>query len=74
MHPIAAVQVEYSPFTLDIEDDQIALLNTCRELGVAVIAYSLLGRGLLTGQFKSLDDFEEGDFRRLIPRFVLYSF
>ncbi|KXN92675.1 Aldo-keto reductase yakc [NADP(+)] [Leucoagaricus sp. SymC.cos] len=69
VHPITAVQVEYSPFTLDIEDDKIALLKTCRELGVAVIAYSPLGRGLLTGQYKSPDDFEEGDFRRGIPKF-----
>ncbi|KXN92671.1 Aldo-keto reductase yakc [NADP(+)] [Leucoagaricus sp. SymC.cos] len=71
VHPITAVQVEYSPFTLDIEDDKIALLKTCRELGVAVIAYSPLGRGLLTGQYKSPDDFEEGDFRRAIPKFVI---
>lgn len=49
VHPIAAVQVEYSPFTLDIEDPKIALLQTCRELGVAIIAYSPLGRGLLSG-------------------------
>lgn len=50
VHPIAAIQVEYSPFTLDIEDEKIALLKTARELGVAVVAYSPLGRGLLTGQ------------------------
>jgi aryl-alcohol dehydrogenase-like predicted oxidoreductase len=49
VHPIAAVQVEYSPFTLDIEDPKIALLQACRELGVATIAYSPLGRGLLSG-------------------------
>ena len=51
VHPIAAVQVEYSPFTLDIEDDKIGLLKTCRELGVTVVAYSPLGRGMLTGRF-----------------------
>ena len=51
VHPITAVQVEYLPFTLDIEDDKIALLKTCRELGVAVVAYSPLGRGMLTGRF-----------------------
>ena len=50
IHPIAAVQVEYSPFQLSIEDDKIALLKTARELGVKVVAYSPLGRGLLTGQ------------------------
>jgi aryl-alcohol dehydrogenase-like predicted oxidoreductase len=51
VHPIAAVQVEYSPFTLDIEDPKIALLKTCRELGVAIVAYSPLGRGLLSGLY-----------------------
>lgn len=51
VHPIAAVQVEFSPFTLDIMDEKIGLLKTARELGVAVIAYSPLGRGLLTGQY-----------------------
>jgi aryl-alcohol dehydrogenase-like predicted oxidoreductase len=51
VHPIAAVQVEYSPFTLDIEDPKIALLDTCRELGITVVAYSPLGRGLLSGLY-----------------------
>ncbi|KAJ6517190.1 NADP-dependent oxidoreductase domain-containing protein [Mycena vitilis] len=49
VHPIAAVQVEYSAFTLDIEDPNIALLQTCRELGITTVAYSPLGRGLLSG-------------------------
>ena len=57
VHPIAAVQVEYSPFCLDIEDEKIGLLNACRELGVTVVAYSPLGRGLLTGTFVSLSFF-----------------
>ena len=69
VHPIAAVQIEYSPFTMDIEDPQIALLQTCRELGVATVAYSPLGRGMLTGQYRSNKDFEEGDWRRVAPRF-----
>lgn len=69
IHPIAAVQVEYSPFTLDIEDEKIALLKTCRELGVAVVAYSPLGRGMLTGRFKSVDELEDGDFRKHIPKY-----
>ncbi|KAF8632483.1 hypothetical protein AX15_001852 [Amanita polypyramis BW_CC] len=69
VHPISVVQVEYSPFTLDIEDEKIGLLKACRELGITVVAYAPLGRGLLTGQIKSLDDFEEGDFRRAIPKF-----
>jgi len=74
VHPIAAVQIEYSPFTLDIEDEKIGLLKTCRELGVAVVAYSPLGRGLLTGQYKSPDDFEDGDFRKFVPRFSKENF
>ncbi len=69
VHPIAAAQIEYSPFTMDIEDPKIALLKTCRELGVATVAYSPLGRGMLTGQYKSNKDFEEGDWRRTAPRF-----
>ncbi|KAJ7300908.1 Aldo/keto reductase [Mycena albidolilacea] len=74
VHPIAAIQVEYSPFTLDIEDPKIGLLATARELGVQVVAYSPLGRGLLTGQYKSLDDFEDGDFRKAIPRYSAENF
>ncbi|EIM91148.1 Aldo/keto reductase [Stereum hirsutum FP-91666 SS1] len=74
VHPIAAVQVEFSPFTLDIMDEKIGLLKTARELGVAVIAYSPLGRGLLTGQYKSPDDFAEDDFRRFVPRYSKENF
>ncbi|KAF9527667.1 NADP-dependent oxidoreductase domain-containing protein [Crepidotus variabilis] len=74
VHPIAAVQVEYSPFFLGIEDEKIALLKTCRELGVTVIAYSPLGRGLLTGAYKSPDDFEKDDWRRNVPRFSKENF
>ena len=54
VHPISAVQVEYSPFSLDIEDEKIGLLKACRELGVTVVAYSPLGRGMLTGRYVSL--------------------
>ncbi|CAB4435727.1 unnamed protein product [Rhizophagus irregularis] len=67
VHPIAAVQIEYSPWTLDIETNGI--MEACRELGVTIVAYSPLGRGFLTGRYKSIDDFEPNDFRRLIPRF-----
>ncbi|KAJ7149636.1 Aldo keto reductase [Mycena filopes] len=74
VHPIAAVQVEYSPFTLDIEDPKINLLNTARELGVKIIAYSPLGRGLLTGQYRSPDDLEDGDYRKIIPRYNATNF
>ncbi|CAJ2501011.1 Uu.00g038640.m01.CDS01 [Anthostomella pinea] len=66
VHPIAAVQVEYSPFSTEIED---GLLQACRELGVAVVAYSPLSRGLLSGQIKSRDGFGEDDIRRFYPRF-----
>jgi aryl-alcohol dehydrogenase-like predicted oxidoreductase len=51
VHPIAAYQVEYSPFCLDIERDDVGLLKTCRELGITVVAYSPLGRGLLSGKY-----------------------
>ncbi|KAF7974980.1 hypothetical protein HWV62_10727 [Athelia sp. TMB] len=74
VHPISALQVEYSPFTLDIEDPKVALLQTARELGVAIVAYAPLGRGLLTGQYKSPDDFEEGDFRRSVARYSKENF
>jgi len=69
VHPIAAVQVEYSPFSMEIESPQYNLLKTCRELGVATVAYSPLGRGFLTGQFRSNKSFEPQDFRRYAPRF-----
>lgn len=71
---IDAVEVEYSPFSMDIEDPQIDLLRTCRELGVAVVAYSPLGRGFLTGTIKSRDDFDPGDWRRMAPRFSEENF
>ncbi|KAA8571405.1 hypothetical protein EYC84_001408 [Monilinia fructicola] len=56
VHHIDAVQVEYSPFALDIEQNDV--LKTCRQLGIAIVAYSPLGRGFLTGQYKSRADFE----------------
>jgi len=70
VHPIRAYQIEYSPFSMDIEKPEIGLLAACRELGIATVAYSPLGRGMLTGQYRSVDDFDEGDFRRTIPRFA----
>src|SRR5215208_7231766 len=66
VHPISALQTEYSLWTRDPED---AVLPTVRELGIGFVAYSPLGRGFLSGRFQSPDDFEEGDFRRYHPRF-----
>ncbi|KAJ7660173.1 NADP-dependent oxidoreductase domain-containing protein [Mycena polygramma] len=75
VHPISAVQIEYSPFSLDIEHARgTNLLETARELGVAIIAYSPLGRGLLTGAIKSPDQFEATDVRRYMPRFYPENF
>ncbi|EMD00079.1 hypothetical protein BAUCODRAFT_364570 [Baudoinia panamericana UAMH 10762] len=69
VHPIAAAQMEYSPFALEIEDAQTEFLKTANELGVALVAYSPLGRGFLTGTIKSRDDFDQGDGRLFHPRF-----
>jgi aryl-alcohol dehydrogenase-like predicted oxidoreductase len=66
VHPIAAVQNEYSLFTREPEDE---LLPTLRELGIALVAYSPLGRGFLGGRFRSLDDLAPDDWRRNNPRF-----
>ncbi|RDW74179.1 aldo-keto reductase yakc [Coleophoma crateriformis] len=69
VHPIAAVQLEYSPFALEIESDQTNLLKAARELGVKIVAYSPLGRGFLTNTIKSRDDFDPKDTRVSHPRF-----
>uniref|UniRef100_A0A8H7XLH4 NADP-dependent oxidoreductase domain-containing protein n=1 Tax=Psilocybe cubensis TaxID=181762 RepID=A0A8H7XLH4_PSICU len=74
VHPVAAIQIEYSPFYLDIENDKVALLKTCRELGIAVVAYSPLGRGMLTGTYKSHDDIPDGEWRKTIPKFSRENF
>ncbi len=66
VHAIAALQTEYSLWTRDVEDD---VLPTCRELGIAFVAYSPLGRGFLTGTFKRPEDIPENDYRRHSPRF-----
>jgi hypothetical protein len=63
-----------SPFALEIESEQVGLLKACRELGCAVIAYSPIGRGMLGGQIRNPDDFEEGDFRKNAPRFSAENF
>lgn len=74
VHHVAAVQVEYSPFSLEIESEQIAILKTARELGVAVVAYSPLSRGILSGQVRSRADFGPGDIRSFLPRFSEENF
>ncbi|KAH7304247.1 NADP-dependent oxidoreductase domain-containing protein [Stachybotrys elegans] len=73
VHPITALQIEYSPFALEIEDSKIALLNTCRELGIAVVAYSPLGRGILTG-VKTYEDFAADAFLSTLPRYSKENF
>ncbi|KAG8680229.1 hypothetical protein FRC09_018383 [Ceratobasidium sp. 395] len=73
VHPIAAIQVEYSPFILDIEQKG-HLLETARELGITVVAYSPLGRGLLTGQITSHDEIPDDDFRKTIPKYSAANF
>jgi aryl-alcohol dehydrogenase-like predicted oxidoreductase len=66
VHPIAALQSEYSLFSRDVE---AAVLPACRELGIGFVAYAPLGRGFLSGKYRSPADFPEGDYRRTAPRF-----
>ncbi len=66
VHPVTAVQTEYSLWTRDVERD---ILPVCRELGIGFVAYSPLGRGFLTGGIKKTEDLAEDDWRRLSPRF-----
>ena len=66
VHPITALQTEYSLWTREVEDE---ILPTCRELGIGFVAYSPLGRGFLSGRFKGPEDLDENDFRRHGPRF-----
>ncbi|MET8784400.1 aldo/keto reductase [Streptomyces sp. NPDC004589] len=67
VHPITAVQTEYSMWS---RDPEAAVLPTCRELGIGFVPYSPLGRGFLAGRFTSPDELDEGDFRRSGPRFT----
>lgn len=71
VHPIAALQTEYSLFSRDIEGE---ILDTCRELGIGLVPYSPLGRGLLTGTIASTADLAANDFRRRQPRFAEGAF
>jgi aryl-alcohol dehydrogenase-like predicted oxidoreductase len=66
VHPITAVQTEYSLWTRDVEPE---ILPTLEELGIGLVAYSPLGRGFLSGRFTSPEELDEGDFRRYAPRF-----
>jgi len=72
VHPIAALQSEYSLWTRDPETNGV--LDTCRELGIGFVAYSPLGRGFLTGKIQKPEDLEETDWRRQNPRFVGENF
>jgi len=67
IHPIAALQSEYSLWTRDVENNEV--LETCRELGIGFVAYSPLGRGFLSGEIKKFEDLAEDDYRRHSPRF-----
>lgn len=71
VHPIAALQTEYSLWSREPEDE---LLDTCRELGIAFVAYSPLGRGFLSGAIRSIDDLAADDGRRYLPRFMEENF
>jgi aryl-alcohol dehydrogenase-like predicted oxidoreductase len=66
VHPIAALQSEWSMWSRDIEDE---IVPTCRGLGIGIVPFSPLGRGMLTGRITSIDDLAEGDMRRSHPRF-----
>lgn len=68
VHPVTAVQSEYSLWSTDIENTS---LPVARELGMGFVAYSPLGRGFLTGKIKKFEDFEPGDYRRTLPRFCV---
>ncbi|KAJ9603276.1 hypothetical protein H2200_012054 [Cladophialophora chaetospira] len=72
VHQVSALQVEYNPFVLEIEKNEV--LDACRDLGVAVVAYSPVGRGFLTGQITALEDLPANDFRRLTPKYSPENF
>jgi aryl-alcohol dehydrogenase-like predicted oxidoreductase len=71
VHPVTAVQSEYSLWSRDVEDD---VLPTTRRLGIGLVAYSPLGRGFLSGQIRSIDDLAPDDYRRVNPRFMGANF
>ncbi|KJD45299.1 aldo/keto reductase [Paenibacillus terrae] len=71
VHPITALQTEYSLWSREAEDE---VIPACKELGIEFVAYSPLGRGFLSGQIQKFDDFAEDDFRRTVPRFQPENF
>jgi aryl-alcohol dehydrogenase-like predicted oxidoreductase len=72
VHPISAVQSEYSLWSRDPEENDV--LSTCRELGIGFVPYSPLGRGFLTGEIRKVEDLAANDFRRGLPRFQSENF
>jgi len=66
--------MEYSLFRLDIESSSSKILRTCRELDVAIVAFSPIGRGILSGQFHSHEDIPAGDLRRMLPKYSKENF
>lgn len=70
--PVSAVEIEYSPWSLDIESNGI--LATCEEFQIPIVAYSPLGRGMLTGTIKKFEDLPENDMRRHFDRFQPENF
>ena len=71
IHPISAVQVEWSLWT---RDGEASVIPKCRELGITIVAYSPLGQGMFTGAVKSHDQFQDGDWRQQLPRFSAENF
>ena len=71
IHPIAALQSEYSLWSRDIEDE---ILAACRDLNIGLVAYSPLGRGMLSGEIKRFEDFDADDYRRNNPRYMGENF
>ncbi|KAJ5087994.1 hypothetical protein N7456_011610 [Penicillium angulare] len=69
VHPIATLQMEYSLFCLEIESPESLILKTCRELGVTIVAYCPIGRGILSGQFQSRADIPANDLRLMLPKY-----
>ena len=72
IHPIASVEIEYNPFALEIEHNNV--LATCKELGIAIIAYSPFSRGFFTGALRKREDLPEGDIRLRLDRFSEANF